>query len=438
MKDIIPPDSFKPKYKKERKKFFDFLKRKKINKDHSTSLEINKKNNKINVNMDMARVAKKPNQLIKFKKNKKIFAPKQRRSGIPWTGIIVAFLIALLIVMLYFLRDHIPYQDYLNYLLKWKKNITATLNQPVQINFLPSGEKKLTTLGYYARQKKEKMEVLAIDDEGTERVLYSFLGNELQTDSIALSNNYVAFIDREGLKLYSFKTKQRDLIMATTQIAKPQKVYISPNEKFVAFFVLQKNEYRLFLYSIVDNQMRERNFLADNLIFGAKSLLYFSNGVSFYAYDYIKNIDETKITDFDSGILAFYKAGDALLFVNGARKKISLWQINESSLTATKLADFNLTFDYMLDDFGVIKKENNLYVSLAGKTLIIDLKTKEKKDITLGYEFYKLLDYDKINDYFFAFKKPAGLNEFALIIFDPDEREPLFESAIEEKIIYLK
>ncbi|MDD3774148.1 MAG: hypothetical protein PHW50_02620, partial [Patescibacteria group bacterium] len=76
--------------------------------------------------------------------------------------------------------------------------------------------------------------------------------------------------------------------------------------------------------------------------------------------------------------------------------------------------------------------------SLAGKTLIVDTKTKQKKDITLNMEIYKLLDFEEEEQLFFAFKKPAGLNEFSLIIFNLENREPLFESAIEEKIIYLK
>ncbi|MDD3774246.1 MAG: hypothetical protein PHW50_03150, partial [Patescibacteria group bacterium] len=415
MKDIIPPDSFKPKYKKEKKSFFSFLKRKKNKKEIATTSPRNdkydKKTKKVNFDLDLARVSKKINPPIKVKKNT-AFKLKSRlkrnnfkkSKPIPWTGLVIAFLFALLIVMMYFMRDRIPYKDYLNYILKWKSNISATLDQPVQINFLPSGESELTTLGYYARQKKEKVEILSVDSEGQERILYSFIANDLSDHSIALSDNYVAFIDREGLKFHSFKTKQTDLIMANTQIAKLQKVYIDPSEKFVAFFILQKNEYRLFLYSVKDNQVRERNFLADNLIFGAKSNLYFSNGQSFYLYDYVKNTDERKITDFDAPIIAFYKTNDVLLLINGARKKISLWQINELSATATKLTDFNLTFDYTLDDFGVAKKENTLYISLAGKTLIVDTKTKQKKDITLNMEIYKLLDFEEEEQLFFAFK----------------------------------
>jgi hypothetical protein len=474
MKDIIPPNSFKPKYKKEKKKgFFNFLKRKKdpTKKVDQASLKKPNKNSGAAINMDMARVTKKsapaPVPAAKVKKTtseikvkktineikvpsqrkrrsnqlskgKFISVAKAKKTGVSWPSFALAFLIALLVVSLYFMRAYIPFTAYFSALLKLKTNITTTLNPPTQITFNPASQTQLSTLGHYVRQNKDRDEVLEVMSDGSDKVIFSFLANSLPADSVSLTNNYLAYIDSQGVELYSFKTSTTDLILASTQIAQPTKVYIDPTEKCVAFFITQNKKSQLFTYKISDNQIRTQNFAADDLIFSNNSLLYFNSGASLYSYNYVQDSAATKIETLTAPVLSFFKTNDSLLFVSGVRQQISLWQIDPTSSTASKLADFSLTFDYSADDFGVAQVDNNLYVSLAGETIQINLDTKEQKNYTFNLDLYKLLDYDSTSGYLFALTKPVGLDEYSLIIFKLTDSTAFYESSLESQINYLK
>ena len=453
MRDIEPPKNFKPKYRKPRQPNFLarlFKRDPKSKKD----LEIKKKQKQVkqktikvgsDTGFDLFLTQKKPttSKALEFTKRTAVLqTPKKKvRSRriikksrpVNFSLIFLAFLVALFLVLFYFMRSRIPF---LAYYFQVKHNIQKSFSSPSEVSFTPE-KPAADTLGFYARQNKDKIELLTVDSVGESKVIFSFIGSSIQIDSIAESPNYIAYIDNEGLKLYSFKTKTTDLVLASTQIAKIERVYISPEEHYLAFFVVQNKQHKLFTYKISDAAIRDRNFVADNLIFGTKNILYYSNGISFFWYDYEKNDDPGKITDFNNPTLSFYKTADSLFFVTGKGPAIDLWQINESTRTANEITNINLTFDYSPADFGLAKKDNNLYLSLAGQTLLVDLTTKEKKDFSFNLTLYKLLSYNKNFDCFYAFKKPNGLDEYSLIIFKSDAQSSIFESSIESKIIYL-
>ena len=455
MSDIIPPKNFKPKYRKPKQpNFFARLfrrdKKSKLDQELQQKLKKAQKQNVVvgtetGLDLFLQEKAKTTGKIMEFKKEP-AFVPEEKKKvssksrpaktrPMAWGLIILAFLFALFLVLIYFERDKLPFAAY--YFSRIKGKIQKTLSYPSEISFTPE-KPAASALAYYARQNKDKIEVVTVDSGGQSKVFFSFIGSNLDIDSVAISANYIAYIDNFGLKLYSFQTKQTDLVLAGTQVAQIIRVYISPEEHYLAFFVMQDKQLKLYTYSIASAGIRDRSFIAQNMAFGSNNLLYFSDAGSFFYYNYEKNEDEVKITDFAVPILTFYKTAKNIFFVSGQKSQISLWQINESPKTAAKVTDINLTFDFTFADFGLAQDGNNLYLSLAGQTLLVDLKTKEKKDFSFNLDLYKLLNFDKDAGYFFAYKKPNGLNEYSLIIFKPDTNKPLFESSIESEIIYLK
>jgi len=362
---------------------------------------------------------------------------QKRPRSISYGLAVFAFLAALFFVLIYFNRDRIPWIDYINYLKKLKHNVSRSLTNPTNLSFSPKKDDSLATIAHFARQNKDRTEILAVQNNGTENIIFSFVGNSLGNDSLSLSENYFAYIDSKGAKLYSFENKQTDLMIAGTQISIPTKVYIPKSEDYIAIFTKEKSKSRLFFYSVKSSVLQERNFYADNLVFGKKNMTYFGSDIGLYYYDFVKNAGEIKITDFDNPILNFYRQGNDLYFITGGRRQISLWQINETNLTAQKIADFNLTFDYTLADFGLAKDKDTIYISLAGQTLSVNSQTKAKQDYTFPFSLYQLLGYNADTDLFFALQRPQGLAEFSLIAFHLNDLKPTYTSSIESSIVYI-
>jgi len=89
-----------------------------------------------------------------------------------------------------------------------------------------------------------------------------------------------------------------------------------------------------------------------------------------------------------------------------------------------------------MENFGLAKKQDTVYVSFSGEVIELNLKDKTKKEYTFAVAVFKLLNYIEEKDLFVALKKSSALEEVSLEIFK--DKDIIFESPIKEKIIFLK
>jgi len=343
--------------------------------------------------------------------------------------ILLAFVVALIIVLGYLFRDKLKFIKIKN--IRFQPLVLT--QQPAQIEITPAT--KNAPLTYYLTQKQEKVSVKSFESK-EEKIIYTFNTSEVIHEGTAsLGKNYLAYIDSEGLKLYSFQDKQSDFILSSTNISRINQVGLSPDEQYLAFTVTKDAQSKIYVYSLKERRILEDSFDATGFSFGAKDNLYFGFANSLFVYNLIKK-ESDKITDFSNQILGVVKTNNLIFIITGNKTSITLWQVNEKEKSAANLSNFQLTFNFKLEDFGLAKKENTLYLSFAGEIIALDLNSKTKKEHTFGVEVYRLLNYLADKDYFIALKKSSALTETSLVIFK--ESDIIFESPIEEKIVFLK
>jgi len=367
---------------------------------------------------------------------KAIGTPLKEKKYLNYFLPLLAFVMASILMGGYFFRENMK-----NLALNLINNLTNKIANP-QKNIKESQtplpkievEAPKIPLAYYVVQKQEKAYLKTFNSE-KEETLFSFLPQSiLKEESVALGKEYFAFIDKDGLKIYHLKEKEEDLILTSTNISRITKVRISPNEKFLAFLVIKEAQPSVYLYSFREKRILEGSFTATLFTFNSKNQLLYSYGNALFLYDLDKN-ESLKITEFEKPVLGLFAQNNDNFIVTGEKKTITLWQLNEEQ-SCTNISNLQLVFDFNIEDFGLAKKEDTLYVSLSGETLAIDLKTKTKKEYIFSVSVYKLLNYIKEKDYFVALKKTSALRETSLIIFK--DKEIIFESPIEEKIIFIK
>ncbi|MCD6194662.1 hypothetical protein J7K05_00445 [bacterium] len=339
-----------------------------------------------------------------------------------WQTVIWAFFAALLIVLGIIFREKIKFKSL-------DINLNLPQPQPAEINL--EVENKPQPLAYYAVQNKEKVEIKKLLDKDKEETIFSFNSSSLSDNTISLKSRYIAYIDNEGVKLYSQEQKQTDLILKATQLSTPLKVRLSDKEDFVAFSLITEKGSSISIYSLKERQTIE-TLTASDFIFGSKHL-FLAAGQDLLSFDLDKKRAE-KITQLNEPIIEFFKTQKGVYFVSGQNQEINIWQINKQN-KAERLNSFRLALNFSEIDFGWAQKENTLYLSFAGEILELNLKTKEKKKSELDSTIYRLLAYLDNKKYFIGLKKPSALKEYSLVIFN--KKDTVFESPIKEKILYL-
>lgn len=341
-----------------------------------------------------------------------------------WWAILWAFFAALLIVLGVIFKEKIK-------LKTLDINLNLPQTQPAEIKLEVNS--KPQPLAYYAVQNKNKIEIKSLSENKEEELVFSFASSSLSENTLSLGKKYLAYIDNEGVKLYSLEQKQTDLILKSTQLSTPLKVRLSPKEEFVAFSLVSEQGSSISVYSLKERRTIE-TFSGNDFVFGSK-YLYLSAGQNLSAFD-LSEKKLSKITDISEPIIAFFKTQEAVYFVSGQNQAINIWAINNQNNQANHLSSFNLALNFSETDFGWAQKDDLLLLSFAGEILELNLKTKEKKKSDLNPGVYRLLAYIKAKDHFIGLKKPSALKEYSLVIFD--NKKTIFESPIEEKIVYLR